>query len=79
MFLVRKLGVPQWQELAMGAMATGGGVVINDSLVRSLGISDEQLAAAIERETDELHRREQAYRGGPAADRHRGQDRDPGR
>jgi putative phosphoribosyl transferase len=63
-FLVRKLGVPQWQELAMGALATGGGVVINDSLVRSLGISDGQLQAAIERETEELHRREQAYRGG---------------
>ena len=63
-FLVRKLGVPQWQELAMGALATGGGVVINDNLVRNLGISDDQLQAAIERETDELHRREQAYRGG---------------
>jgi putative phosphoribosyl transferase len=63
-FLVRKLGVPQWQELAMGAIATGGGVVVNDSLVHNLGISEEQLAAAIERETEELHRREQAYRGG---------------
>ena len=63
-FLVRKLGVPQWQELAMGAIAIGGGVVVNDSLIRNLGISDEQLAAAIERETEELHRREQAYRGG---------------
>jgi putative phosphoribosyl transferase len=63
-FLVRKLGVPQWQELAMGALASGGGVVINDSLVRSLGISDDQVQAAIERETDELHRREDAYRGG---------------
>jgi putative phosphoribosyl transferase len=62
-FLVRKLGVPQWQELAMGALASGGGVVINDSLVRSLGISDEQVQDAIERETDELHRRERAYRG----------------
>jgi putative phosphoribosyl transferase len=63
-FLVRKLGVPQWQELAMGAIATGGEVVVNDSLIRNLGISEEQLAAAIERETEELHRREQAYRGG---------------
>ena len=62
-FLVRKLGVPQWRELAMGALASGGGMVINDSLVRSLGISDEQVQSAIERETDELHRRERAYRG----------------
>ena len=63
-FLVRKLGVPQWQELAMGALASGGGVVINDSLVRSLGIGADAVQTAIERETDELHRREQAYRGG---------------
>jgi putative phosphoribosyl transferase len=63
-FLVRKLGVPQWQELAMGALATGGGVVVNDSLVKNLGISDEQLQAAIERETVELQRREQVYRPG---------------
>ena len=62
-FLVRKLGVPQWEELAMGALASGGGVVINENLVRSLGISDEQMQEAIERETDELHRREHAYRG----------------
>jgi putative phosphoribosyl transferase len=65
-FLVRKLGVPQWEELAMGALATGGGVVVNDNLVRSLGIRDEQLQAAIARETEELHRRETAYRGGRA-------------
>ncbi|KUI37821.1 phosphoribosyl transferase [Mycobacterium sp. IS-1590] len=62
-FLVRKLGVPQWEELAMGALASGGGVVINDNLVRSLGIGDEAIQAAIARETDELHRRERAYRG----------------
>jgi putative phosphoribosyl transferase len=63
-FLVRKLGVPQWQELAMGAIATGGQVVVNESLVHNLGISDDQLQAAIQRETEELNRREQAYRGG---------------
>ena len=63
-FLVRKLGVPQWQELAMGALATGGGVVLNENVVRSLGISDEQLQTTIDRETEELHRRENAYRGG---------------
>jgi putative phosphoribosyl transferase len=62
-FLVRKLGVPQWQELAMGALASGGAMVINDNLVRSLGVTDEQLQTAIERETEELHRRERAYRG----------------
>ncbi|WP_102142702.1 phosphoribosyltransferase [Mycobacterium hubeiense] len=62
-FLVRKLGVPQWQELAMGALASGGGVVTNDSLIRNLGISEQELRAAIERETEELHRREAAYRG----------------
>jgi putative phosphoribosyl transferase len=68
-FLVRKLGVPQWQELAMGALASGGGLVVNDNLIRSLGISDEALREAIERETEELNRREQAYRAGlPPAD-----------
>ncbi|HEY9264669.1 MAG TPA: phosphoribosyltransferase [Mycobacterium sp.] len=60
--LVRKLGVPQWPELAMGAVATGGGVVLNDDLVASLHISDEQIRDAITRETAELHRREQVYR-----------------
>ena len=63
-FLVRKLGVPQWQELAMGALATGGGVVVNHNLVRSLGLTDADLRTAIDRETRELDRREQAYRGG---------------
>ncbi|MBS4730391.1 phosphoribosyltransferase [Mycobacterium sp. SM1] len=63
-FLVRKLGVPQWSELAMGALASGGGVVINDNVVSSLRISEEQLHAVIDRETAELSRRERAYRGG---------------
>ncbi|OBF94855.1 phosphoribosyl transferase [Mycobacterium sp. 852002-51152_SCH6134967] len=62
-FLVRKLGVPQWEELAMGALASGGGVVINENLVRNLGIGDEAMQAAIARETEELNRREHAYRG----------------
>ena len=63
-FLVRKLGVPNWPELAMGAIASGGGLVVNEELIRSLGITSEQLDAAIRRETEELHRREAAYRGG---------------
>jgi putative phosphoribosyl transferase len=68
-FLVRKLGVPRWSELAMGALASGGGVVMNDNVVSSLHISDEQVRNVIDRETVELERRERAYRGGrPPAD-----------
>jgi len=62
-FLVRKLGVPGWPELAMGALASGGGVVMNDNVVTGLHITDEQVRAAIDSETAELRRREQAYRG----------------
>lgn len=62
-FLVRKLGVPQWQELAMGAVASGGGVVFNEKLMDRLGISDEDMAETLRRETIELERRERAYRG----------------
>jgi len=70
-FLVRKLGVPGWSELAMGALASGGGVVMNDNVVSSLHVSDEQVRAVIDRETTELQRREQAYRRGrPLADPH---------
>lgn len=61
-FVVRKLGVPQWQELAMGAVASGGGLVINEALVNRLGIDDDTIVAAIRRETTEIERREQAYR-----------------
>ncbi len=68
-FLVRKLGVPHWSELARGALASGGVVVMNDNVVCSLRISDEQVRAVIDRETAELDRREHAYRGGrPVAD-----------
>lgn len=68
-FLVRKLGVPRWSELAMGALASGGGVVMNDNVVSSLHVSDEQVREVIASETAELNRREQAYRGGrPMAD-----------
>ncbi len=62
--LVRKLGVPQWPELAMGAVATGGGVVLNDDLLRSLALTDDQVREVRDRETVELHRRESAYRLG---------------
>jgi putative phosphoribosyl transferase len=62
-FLVRKLGVPNWAELAMGAIASGGEVVLNDDVIRRLRISAAELEDIIGRETQELHRRESAYRG----------------
>lgn len=61
--LVRKLGAPQWPELAIGALAGGGGVVLNDELIRSLGVGQDQIRDIVCRETAELHRREKAYRG----------------
>ncbi|HEV7830107.1 MAG TPA: phosphoribosyltransferase, partial [Pseudonocardiaceae bacterium] len=63
-FVVRKLGAPGREELAMGAIASGGVVVINDDLVRGLRISPEVIQRVAEQEGRELLRREQAYRGG---------------
>jgi predicted phosphoribosyltransferase len=62
-FLVRKLGVPGHEELAMGAVASGGVRVINDDVVRSLGIPDAAIDRVASKELIELSRREQAYRG----------------
>lgn len=68
-FLVRKIGVPGWSELAMGALASGGGLVMNDQVVSSLRVTDKQVREVIDSETAELARREHAYRGGrPMAD-----------
>ncbi len=68
-FLVRKLGVPGHEELAMGAIASGGVRVINDDVVRSLGIGPEQVEQVAERERAELARRDEVYRGDrPAPD-----------
>jgi len=66
-FLVRKLGVPGHEELAMGAIASGGVRVMNDEVVAALELSDEEIDAVTERERDELDRRERAYRDGRAA------------
>jgi putative phosphoribosyl transferase len=60
-FLVRKLGTPGHRELAMGAIASGGIRVLNDEVVRWLGISDEQIDAVSREEQRELERRQQAY------------------
>ena len=61
-FLVRKLGVPGREELAMGALASGGVSVLNEDVVRTLDIPDRVIAEATARETQELARRERAYR-----------------
>jgi predicted phosphoribosyltransferase len=61
-FLVRKLGVPGHEELAMGAIASGGVQVLNRDVIESLRISRVLIEAAAARETKELDRRERLYR-----------------
>jgi predicted phosphoribosyltransferase len=61
-FIVRKLGVPGQEELAMGAIASGGIVVTNQSIVQELGISSEVIEVIAKRERLEIERRERAYR-----------------
>lgn len=61
-FLVRKLGVPGYEELAMGAIASGGVRVINEEVVRQLNIPAEVIDAVTADEQQELERRERAYR-----------------
>jgi putative phosphoribosyl transferase len=63
-FIVRKLGVPGQEELAMGAIASGGTVVMNRSVVDELAISQEEIEAAAGREKLEIERRERDYRHG---------------
>jgi predicted phosphoribosyltransferase len=63
-FVVRKLGVPGHEELAMGAIATGGVQVVNEQVVDRLGLSEAVLRQAAEAEGRELTRREQRYREG---------------
>jgi predicted phosphoribosyltransferase len=63
-FVVRKLGVPGREELAMGAIATGGVVVLNEDVVRGLGIGPDVVRRVAEREERELLRRDQSYREG---------------
>jgi predicted phosphoribosyltransferase len=61
--VVRKLGIPGYPELAMGAIASGGARIVSDDVVGALGISDAVIEAVTEREQRELARRERAYRG----------------
>jgi len=62
-FVVRKLGVPGCEELAFGALATGGVRVLNEDLVQRLGIPPRVIAAVTAAERKELQRRRLAYRG----------------
>lgn len=61
--MVRKLGVPEHEELAMGAIASGGMRLLNESVVRSLRISPEVIDQVAKTEQAELERREREYRG----------------
>jgi predicted phosphoribosyltransferase len=68
-FLVRKLGVPGHEELAMGAIASGDVPMLNTDMVRRLRISAEEIEQAVATERRELERREREYRGDrPAPD-----------
>ena len=64
--LVRKLGVPGHEELAMGAIATGGAVILNEDLLDQLQIGQAAIARVRAREQRELQRRERVYRGNRA-------------
>ena len=61
--VVRKLGVPGHEELAMGALASGGARVLNASIVRDLGLGDDAIERVAREERAELARRERLFRG----------------
>jgi predicted phosphoribosyltransferase len=61
--LVRKLGIPGHEEMAMGAIATGGIRLLNQGMIAALGIPPQAVAEVDQREQAELLRRERAYRG----------------
>src|SRR6266542_149853 len=63
-FIVRKLGVPGFEELAAGAIAAGGVRVLNEDVMRAIPHADQTIEAVTARETTELQRREQMYREG---------------
>lgn len=63
LMIVRKLGVPWQEELAMGAVASGGARVLNDAIVAESGVRPEEIEAAAGAQILEIERREKAYRG----------------
>jgi putative phosphoribosyl transferase len=71
-FVVRKLGVPGQEELAFGAIATGGVRILNPSVMKQARITDEELESITAAESKELERREHAFRGDRPAPQIRG-------
>jgi predicted phosphoribosyltransferase len=71
-FVVRKLGVPGQEELAFGAIATGGVRILNPYVVEQARITDEEIESVTRAEAQELERREHAFRGGRSAPTIRG-------
>lgn len=63
LMLVRKLGTPGQEELAMGAIATGGARVLNNDIIQALSIRESVIDAVAHREQQELERRQRRYRG----------------
>src|SRR5436190_2430652 len=61
-FLVRKLGVPGYEELAMGAIASGGARVLNPSVIETMAVGEDDIERATAVAQAELARREQLYR-----------------
>ena len=66
-FVVRKLGMPGFEELAVGAIASGGVRVLNEDIMRSLPNADQLIESVTEKQTVELERREETYRDGRPA------------
>jgi putative phosphoribosyl transferase len=62
LFIVRKLGLPEHEELAIGALASGGVRVLNEDMVHALQIPEEMIHRIVQQELQELRRREQSYR-----------------
>lgn len=62
-FVVRKLGLPHHEELAMGAIAMGGSRVLDRALIEQIGVSDAEVEQVTRREQAELDRRQKQYRG----------------
>lgn len=67
-FMVRKLGVPGHEELAMGAIASGTPPVLNQQVIDELGLTRAQIDREVEHELEELRRREARYRNGTPAE-----------